>query len=108
MPETEAVKVSALKREGIPRLIAALKATALCGGLPEEGEVVLTRMRHRDLIARAQKYILQAESSIKKEMSQEFIALDLRGALDALGEVTGQTTADDLLSRIFSDFCIGK
>ncbi|MFH1940901.1 MAG: tRNA uridine-5-carboxymethylaminomethyl(34) synthesis GTPase MnmE [bacterium] len=108
MPETEAVKVSALKREGIPRLIAALKATALCGGLPEEGEVVLTRMRHRDLIARAQKYILQAEFSIKKEMSQEFIALDLRGALDALGEITGQTTADDLLSRIFSDFCIGK
>jgi tRNA modification GTPase len=108
MPETKALKVSALKREGFSRLLAALKSASLYGGMPEEGEVVLTRMRHRDLIARAQKYLLRAESSIKKEMSQEFIALDLWGALNALGEITGQTTTDDLLNRIFSDYCIGK
>jgi tRNA modification GTPase len=41
-------------------------------------------------------------------MSQEFIVVDLRAALDALGEITGQTTTDDILNRIFSEFCIGK
>lgn len=102
------LRVSALKRKGIQDIIQALEKTVLSGELPQEGEVVLTRVRHRDSITRAYERIGQAENSLRSGMSQEFIALDLRGALDALGEITGQTTTDDILGQIFSEFCIGK
>jgi tRNA modification GTPase len=80
----------------------------LSEGIPQEGEVVLSRVRHRNAIYRAEEGIRQAEISLKKGMSQEFVALDLRVALEAIGEITGQTTTDDILDKIFSEFCIGK
>ena len=80
----------------------------LSGEMPIEGEVVLTRVRHQESLNKALRQLKQAELSFSRGMSQEFIALDLRGALDALGEITGHTTADDILNHIFSQFCIGK
>ncbi|MCJ7813693.1 tRNA uridine-5-carboxymethylaminomethyl(34) synthesis GTPase MnmE [bacterium] len=100
--------VSAVSREGFPELIRAVEEAVLSDGLPHEGEVVITRARHRHCIVRCAKLIRKAEVSLRKGMSQEFIALDLKGALDALGEITGQTVTDDILSRIFSEFCVGK
>ncbi len=102
------LRLSALTREGMEKLIQTLKQKVLSEGMPEKGEVVLTRVRHRNSIVRAEKNIKNAELSLKKGMSQEFVAMDLRGALDALGEITGQTTADDILNHIFSEFCVGK
>jgi len=49
-----------------------------------------------------------AIKTIDDKMSEEFIALDLKGALDSLGEITGKTTAEDILNTIFSSFCVGK
>jgi tRNA modification GTPase len=102
------VRVSALNREGIDTLIQILKDQALSEGLPKEGELVLTSLRHRNSLVRANESIAQAEKSLRKNMSQEFIALDLRGALESIGEITGQTTPEDVLNHIFSEFCIGK
>ena len=100
--------VSALKREGIDTLIDVLQKEALSDGVPHEGDVLLTRARHRDSLVRTILFLKKAEASLKKNMSQEFIAADLRGAMDALGEVTGQTTTENILEAIFSTFCIGK
>jgi len=100
--------VSALKKEGLDSLIEALQKEALSGGVPHEGEVVLTRARHRDSLLQTRILLEKAGNSLSKNMSQEFIAMDLRGAMNALGEVTGQTTTDDILEAIFSTFCIGK
>ena len=108
LSEEGLIEVSALERRGVPKLIHTLETTVLSTGIPREGEVVLTRLRHRIAIAKAEERIKQTETSLKKRMSQEFIALDLRGALDALGEVTGQTTTEDILENIFSEFCVGK
>jgi len=108
IPKNNLLKLSALTRKGMGNLIQALKQRVFAEGIPESGEIVLTRARHRNSIARAKEYIKNAENSLKKGMSQEFVAMDLRGALDALGEITGETTADDILNHIFSEFCIGK
>ena len=102
------LKVSALKREGFQELTNIMETCILAEGIPHAGEIVLTRARHRDCMHRAEESIRHAEQSLGKGMSQEFLAVDLRAALDALGEITGQTTADDILNRIFSEFCIGK
>lgn len=108
VPGAEFLCVSARTMDGISALIDRLEASVLSGGFPHHGEVILTSLRHRDCVERAIDRIRFAESSLREGMSQEFVALDLRGALEAVGEITGETTDDDILNRIFSDFCVGK
>jgi len=104
----EIVRVSALKKTGIDKLIKKIRRNLFFqeGGVDEE--VLLTNVRHRESILKAISHIKTARETIEKGLSQEFVVLDLRGALDSLGEITGKTTTDDILNRIFSEFCIGK
>jgi tRNA modification GTPase len=57
---------------------------------------------------RARESLGQALESIAAGMAAELVAIDIRGAADALGEITGAITTDEILERIFSEFCIGK
>jgi tRNA modification GTPase len=70
--------------------------------------VTITNVRHRDALKRAEASLAEALDSVRNGAEPEFVAMDLRGAADALGEVTGVITSDDVLHRIFSEFCIGK
>jgi len=103
------VRVSALTGEGIKELEETLFHTALrTGSHIEESNVTVTNTRHYDALLRASESLRAARESLEKGESSEFIALDLRGALDSLGEITGVVTTDDILNDIFSKFCIGK
>jgi tRNA modification GTPase len=68
----------------------------------------LTNTRQRNAFLNAKNKITKTEESLKNGMSQEFIAMDIRGAMDDLEEIAGKTTPDDILEKIFSEFCIGK
>jgi tRNA modification GTPase len=59
-------------------------------------------------LERAGVSVREALDSTRRGIEPEFVAVDLRGAGDALGEITGVITSDDILDRIFSEFCIGK
>ena len=72
------------------------------------GGVVLNNARHRDVFIRFRDQIATSMASIQNEFGPEYIASDLRQALDILGEITGKTTPDDILNQIFSGFCVGK
>jgi len=80
--------------------------------LPQEFEpgetAVATTLRHRTGLVKAIEALQRSFESITGRFSSEFVALDLRGALDALGEIIGATTTDDILDHVFSQFCIGK
>jgi tRNA modification GTPase len=52
--------------------------------------------------------VTSAQQAVRESIAPELIAIDLHAALQALGEITGETTADDILERIFASFCIGK
>ena len=73
----------------------------------EEGEFI-ARRRHLDAIKRALTFIESGKFALESSLSGELLAEDLRQAQNALGEITGEFTADDLLGEIFSSFCIGK
>ncbi len=75
---------------------------------PEGEGVTITRLRHHDALRRAEYHLEQARQSLSEERSGEFIALDLRMALAAAGELTGEVRSADILEDIFSTFCIGK
>ena len=99
--------ISALNGEGIDFLKKGLLGLVL-GNPLSESSVVVTSVRHRDALQRARKSLGLAAETLKAGKSSEFVALDLRGGLNSLGEITGEITNEDILNNIFSKFCIGK
>jgi tRNA modification GTPase len=102
------VKLSAKTGEGVEVLKNQMVHLATHGKPYQEGSVLVTNSRHRDALVRAKQSLELALASLKDGASGEFVSLDLRTALDALGEITGVVTTDDILNNIFSNFCIGK
>lgn len=94
---------------GVDGIESALQGAAEAAGLaPRSESVLLSRARHRSLLEQALEALERAEGAAASELGHELVALDLRGGLDALGELTGAVTSDAVLNRIFGDFCIGK
>jgi tRNA modification GTPase len=71
-------------------------------------DTIVTNSRHVSSLNNAQVALLKVNEGLSTSIQSDFLALDIRYALEALGEITGQVTNDDLLGNIFSKFCIGK
>ena len=106
--ELEFVKVSAKTGEGLAHLTAGIQGVCLKEGLEATPSVLVTRLRHKASLERAHHSVEEAMRSLERKESGECVALDIRVALDALGEITGVVSTEDILDRIFQDFCIGK
>ncbi len=100
------ISLSAKTGEGMGLLRQHLKQS-MGFSAGQEGEFI-ARRRHLDALQRTSEHILTGKSVLEESGSGELLAEDLRQAQIALGEVTGEFTADDLLGGIFSSFCIGK
>jgi tRNA modification GTPase len=100
------VRVSATQRAGLDALRAA--ALSRCGAAPRDGEPVLTRERHLQALSAALDCLDRAAAALGAGSEPDLVAVDVQGALDAIGTVTGAVTSEDVLDRIFRDFCIGK
>jgi len=109
IPLGRIVHTSAKTGIGIEDLKNAV-STLLRGdaGRAETGEIVLTELRHKLAIEKASESLSSFLKLLDAGESPEFLALDLRVALDSLGEITGEVTTEDVLGRIFSKFCVGK
>lgn len=103
---TAVVRISATTGAGLDALRAELKRVV--GYAPAGEGAFSARRRHLDALARARDHVQVASRVLVEHRAGELVAEELRLAQDALGEITGATTADDLLGRIFIDFCIGK
>ncbi len=102
------VTVSALEDTGLDALRAAMVDAVRGQGAPPLSHSFVTSVRQTQAIEQAFVSLAQAAEGVEQGQFAELIATDLRTALDALGEITGETTSDDLLNRIFERFCIGK
>jgi len=103
-----AVRVSALTGAGLDDLRGALLAAVRGPGAAPLEHAFLTSARQRDALERAARALERAAAGLAAGAFPELLAADAREALDALGEVTGETTTDDLLDAVFARFCIGK
>ncbi|MBK5280647.1 MAG: tRNA uridine-5-carboxymethylaminomethyl(34) synthesis GTPase MnmE [Nitrospiraceae bacterium] len=101
-------RISAKTGLGVEMVKAALRAQLVSGGFEAAESVTVTNVRHRDALRRAGESLAQALESVQCGMAGELVSIDVRAAADALGEITGAITTDEILSRIFSEFCIGK
>jgi tRNA modification GTPase len=102
------VDISCATGQGIEVLKDTLKELLWAGQINAEMLEVMINARHQDALNRARQATERSISAIRMEQSLEFVALDLHIATNAVGEIVGKTTTEDLLDSIFSQFCIGK
>jgi len=99
--------ISAKTGEGIDELRHAIIRPFSLGDLSDSG-FLITDSRHHDLLLRAHSEITHSVQQFEEHLSEEIVLIGLHNALRYLGEITGETTTEDMLTRIFSTFCIGK
>ncbi len=100
--------ISALTKEGLSGLALALRDMIIGSGAAPSASLLITNRRHFEALARAEASLEDARSGIENQVSPELVALEIRSALNALDDIIGITTSEDILGRIFSRFCIGK
>ncbi|MFH1086434.1 MAG: GTPase, partial [Chloroflexota bacterium] len=108
LPDAPHVAVSALTGAGLPALEERLLDAVLGGRVAPGAEPLVSNPRHRDLVARALASLRDAEAARADGRPTDLIAQDVADAVQALGEITGETAHEDLLASIFARFCIGK
>ncbi len=103
------VTISTKSLAGIEQLKSAVSQTFLHGKAVDSRELLLlSKSRHRDSLQKVQLLLRDFIKHSAVAMPDELLAIDLREALHALGQITGETTPDDILDLIFSQFCVGK
>ncbi|MFA4829386.1 MAG: tRNA uridine-5-carboxymethylaminomethyl(34) synthesis GTPase MnmE [Thermodesulfovibrionales bacterium] len=102
------IYISALKEDGIEELKEAIFNSSVKNWKEQKEGIIITNLRHKIAIHAAYDSLGNALKSMETNQPIEITAIDLREALDRLGEIVGAVTTDDILNRIFSDFCIGK
>ncbi len=103
------VHVSAKSGEGFNDLREILSESAMKDSMTAaDRSLVITNVRHRECLKKAMDNLAQALTSVRDRRSNEFVAVDLRQAINSLGEIIGEVATDDILNNIFSRFCIGK
>ena len=102
------VCVSAKEREGLEDLRSAIDALLWENGPPSKEELLITSLRHKQALADADTALLSLITGLKQSVSPEFLSADMRRALTALGTIIGTNITEDILSAIFSKFCVGK
>jgi tRNA modification GTPase len=110
LPTDFLVSISARQGIGLEELGAKIREVALGADsveLRHEGALV-SRARHHDALAKAERSLEQAKVSLQNDSPLDLVAVDLRTALDHIGEITGHVSSEDILDRVFREFCIGK
>ena len=102
------VDVSCLSGQGMEALKDAIKNLVWAGKIEAGMLQVMINSRHQEALGRARSATLQTVQALRADESFELVALDLRIAVNAVGEIVGKTTTEDLLDSIFSQFCLGK
>ena len=102
------VDVCCLTGQGVEKLKDAIKELVWSGEIKAEMLQVMINSRHQDALRRAREAALRTLAALRENATLELVALDLRIAVNAVGEIVGKTTTEDLLDSIFSQFCIGK
>jgi tRNA modification GTPase len=106
-PGVSLVKLSALTGEGMPELEEAI-ARALLGGSVAPESIWVSNVRHQSRLENAATALDRATEAAAAGFDQAAIALDLKIAAEALGEITGDTVTEETITQIFARFCVGK
>jgi tRNA modification GTPase len=102
------IYISALTGEGLDKLKEAISHCIWKNGPPAKDELILTSYRHKEALDSAGSLLSQVIAGLENSLSPEFISFDMRKCLVELGTILGMNISEEILSSIFSKFCIGK
>ncbi|MCM1082567.1 MAG: tRNA uridine-5-carboxymethylaminomethyl(34) synthesis GTPase MnmE [Clostridium sp.] len=106
--DTEILEISAKYGDGKHALHDTLKKMFFKDKISYNDELYITNQRHKALLYDAKKSLAAVKESIKNGMSEDFFTIDLMAAYESLGKIIGEALEDDLVNKIFSEFCMGK
>lgn len=106
--ETETTDVSCMTGDGIEALKDRIKDLVWSGDIKAENLQLMVNARHQNALMRAKEATEKTVDALRMDIALELAAMDLRIAVNAVGEIVGKTSTEDLLDKIFSQFCIGK
>ena len=104
----EIVTTSMLNKEGIDQLEEKIAGYFFQGQMNERDATYLSNTRHIALLEKAEQALVEVQNGIEMEMPVDLIQIDFTRAWDLLGEITGDSVQDELLTQLFSQFCLGK
>ena len=102
------INISAKKLKNIDLLEQAIENLVYNGKVSHSESIMVSKLRHIEALKKVEKFIAEAVNSLDNKLSLEFIAQDIKDALTYLDNILGKDFSQDLLDKIFSEFCIGK
>jgi len=105
---TQVVETSLLMGKGVDKLEDIIYNMFFEGQISISDDIMITNMRHQEALEKAKSCLEDVLHGILSQTPLDLVSIDLRGALEALGSITGETVTEDLIDKIFSDFCLGK
>ncbi len=108
LPGVTVLSISSQTGEGLSDLLNTLKERVLKGKVSQKTSAVITSLRQKDDIRRALASLDSALDAIDREEAIDIIEVDVREAWEALGEIIGETATEDIITRVFERFCLGK
>lgn len=105
---SEIIEISAKTGDGLDVLSQEIKKACRMGEVAASNGAVITNMRHKTALIKACEALRGAAGAIENGMPADMASIDINAAIDALGEITGETVSDDIVTAIFHEFCVGK
>lgn len=102
------INISVLKNEGLEKITNAIQTMFFEGKIDIGNDLIINNARQKNLLINAANNLKEVLKSIENGMSIDFIEIDLKTCMENLGLIVGKAVSDDLIDKIFSDFCIGK
>ncbi len=108
LPNCDVIESSLIRGEGLTEVEDKIEDLVYGGKLTQKDSLVVNNVRHADLLRRAKEALEDAGAMTERQEALDFIEIDVRNAYDYLGEIIGETVSDEILSEVFSRFCLGK
>ena len=102
------LEISALNNTGIEELYQKITEMFELSEINLDNELIITNIRHKNLITKALNNIQETKITIKNNMPIDIVAVNIKEILENLGNITGEYITEDIINEIFSKFCLGK
>lgn len=106
--DLDPINISVKTDEGIVKIYEKIKAMFILGDININNDVLISGERNRASLVKAKGYLENVIETVENRMPEDFITMDLTEAYQALGEITGEALEEDIIDKIFSEFCLGK
>ena len=100
--------MSALNKQGIEEMYNKIAELFKFNDIEEDNSFIITNIRHKELIKKANKNIEDAINTLKNNLPIDIISINIKDALENLGNITGENVSENIINEIFKKFCLGK